>query len=273
MHKKNKILLSILFSLFASIQCINAQNINSILESNDIHPQMISYHPSGDWLISSKVNNGSKFQLIRIRDYQTKELQIDTLYFGYYQNISKLSNDGDEFLYSFLDTLQQKPERKTYLREYKNGRFGEPIDFKLETGLNALTYYMIEDNGDVYFYTYDLSPKGIYKLKKLEKGYSEPKLLIANRPNYVPFSPLLIDKNTMIMAQHGKEDKSVNGIYASRYNDGKWRLPKKLDGLPYGWSLGFGKEDNIIYLIAATRKVKEISIETLNDKIDSAFEK
>lgn len=272
MNKLTK-LFKALFIMFISTQCIKAQIINSILESNDIKPQMISYHPDGDWLISSKANNGNKFHLVRIQNYQTNSPKIDTLDFGYYQNVSKLSNDGDEFLYGFLDTLQQKPQRRTFLRKYENSRFSEPIDFKKETGLNALTYFMLEDNGDVYFYTYDLSPKGIYKVTKLEKSYSEPELLIANRPNYVPFSPLLIDNKTMIMAQHGQEDKSINGIYVSRYYDGKWELPKKLEGLPYGWSLGFGEQNSIIYLVSKTRKVKEISMETLKDKIESVFER
>ena len=129
---------------------------------------------------------------------------------------------------------------------------------------------MIDEPGNVYFYTYDLKPKGIYKIEKKPEGYGEPELMIPNRPNYVAFSPLVIDETTMVLAQHGQDDKSVNGIYVSKKQNGRWSTPAKLDGLPYGWSLGFGEDNAVIYLVAETRTVKRIPLPELKEKIDQA---
>jgi hypothetical protein len=126
---------------------------------------------------------------------------------------------------------------------------------------------MIDEPGNVYFYTYGMDPKGIYKIEKDEEGYGETELLIANRPNFVPFSPLLIDENTMLLAQHGQGDNSVNGIYVSKKGNNGWSTPKKLEGLPYGWSLGFGEDNDIVYLVAETRKVKQIPLAEMRERV------
>jgi len=265
----HKLLIFILTILSIGLSDIQAQTINGVIEKYELTPQMISYHPNGEWIMSSSSEGNNPYLLIRIDDVKTTEAEIDTLDYGYYLNISKLSNDGDELLYGFLDTL--KSERKTYLRTYEDGTFSEPVDFRKKTGLNALTYFMIDEPGNVYFYTYDLDPKGIYKLEKTADGYGEPALLISNRPNYVAFSPLLIDETTLLLAQHGQDDNSVNGIYVSKKENSRWSTPVKLEGLPYGWSLGFGEEDSVIYLIAETRKVKMIPLPELEERIDKVL--
>jgi len=264
-----KLLILTLTILSVGLTDIRAQTINDVIERYDLSPQMISYHPNGEWIMSSSSDGENPYLLIRIDDAETTEAEIDTLDYGYYLNISKLSNDGDELLYGFLDTL--KTERNTYLRTYEDGTFSEPVDFREKTGLNALTYFMIDEPGNIYFYTYDLDPKGIYKLEKTVDGYGEPMLLISNRPNYVPFSPLLIDETTMLLAQHGQDDNSVNGIYVSKKENSRWSTPVKLEGLPYGWSLGFGEENSVIYLIAETRKVKMIPMPELEERIDEVL--
>jgi uncharacterized protein YxeA len=265
----HKLLILSLTILYLGLSDIQAQTINGVIEKYELTPQMISYHPNGEWIMSSSSEGNNPYLLIRIDDVKTTEAEIDTLDYGYYLNISKLSNDGDELLYGFLDTL--KSERKTYLRTYEDGTFSEPVDFRKKTGLNALTYFMIDEPGNVYFYTYDLDPKGIYKLEKTADGYGEPALLISNRPNYVAFSPLLIDETTLLLAQHGQDDNSVNGIYVSKKENSRWSTPVKLEGLPYGWSLGFGEEDSVIYLIAETRKVKMIPLPELEERIDKVL--
>ena len=265
----HKLLIFILTILSIGLSDIQAQTINGVIEKYELTPQMISYHPNGEWIMSSSSEGNNPYLLIRIDDVKTTEAEIDTLDYGYYLNISKLSNDGDELLYGFLDTL--KSERKTYLRTYEDGTFSEPVDFRKKTGLNALTYFMIDEPGNVYFYTYDLDPKGIYKLEKTADGYGEPALLISNRPNYVAFSPLLIDETTLLLAQHGQDDNSVNGIYVSKKENSRWSTPVQLEGLPYGWSLGFGEEDSVIYLIAETRKVKMIPLPELEERIDKVL--
>ena len=265
----HKLLILSLTILYLGLSDIQAQTINGVIEKYELTPQMISYHPNGEWIMSSSSEGNNPYLLIRIDDFKTTEAEIDTLDYGYYLNISKLSNDGDELLYGFLDKL--KSERKTYLRTYEDGTFSEPVDFRKKTGLNALTYFMIDEPGNVYFYTYDLDPKGIYKLEKTADGYGEPALLISNRPNYVAFSPLLIDETTLLLAQHGQDDNSVNGIYVSKKENSRWSTPVKLEGLPYGWSLGFGEEDSVIYLIAETRKVKMIPLPELEERIDKVL--
>ena len=259
--------ISLVVILIAISSESRAQSINEVIEQYDLSPQMISYHPEGEWIMSTRSEGDNPFLLLRIDGIEMAETEIDTLDYGYYLNISKLSNDGDQLLYGFLDTLGTDSQRRTYLRTYENDTFGEPLDFREKTGLNALTYFMIDEPGNVYFYTYGMDPKGIYKIEKDAEGYGEPELLIANRPNFVPFSPLLIDENTMLLAQHGQGDNSVNGIYVSKKGNNGWSTPKKLEGLPYGWSLGFGEDNDIVYLVAETRKVKQIPLAEMRERV------
>ena len=243
--------------LLLVVSIAQAQSINDYLDQYQIIPQMISQHPDGEWLISAS-SKESKPQLLRLSPINETEANIDTLNFGYYLNVSKLSNDGDHLLYGFADTIQDV--RKTYMRKYENGQFSKPIDFREKTGLKSLTYFMLDEDENVYFYSYTKKPKGLYRIMKADEDrYNEAELLLPNKPNYVPFSPLLLDEQTMLLAQHGVDDQSVNGIYVSQKTDGKWQTPKKIEGWPYGWSLGFDKDGNIIYLNAQTRRIESFS--------------
>ena len=246
-----------------------AQNINNYLDQFQIIPQMISQHPDGKWFISGSLN-GSTPQSIKLTPTNDNQLKLDTLDYGFYQNISKLSNDGDHLLYAFADTI--KDVRKTYMRTYENGQFSEPIDFREKTGLQSLTYFMLDKNENVYFYSYTKKPKGLYKITNENGEYQKATLLIANRPNFVPFSPLLLDENTMLLAQHGKEDKSVNGIYVSRKIDNQWQTPVKIEGWPYGWSLGFDKDGDIIYINAKTKKIEHYNLEEIKHTINELLQ-
>lgn len=245
----------------------HSQDINAILDSNSIVPQMISYHPEGELFISTKSNAATKSKLLHITNLNEDPVSIDTLDFGYYLNISKLANDGDHLLYSFLDSTNR--ERKTYKRTYKNGEFSEPIDIKAATGIETLTYFMVDADEHIYYYTYSAEPSGLY-LTTFENGtYTKPELLIPNKPNLVPFSPYLIDEQTMILAQHGRDDLSVNGIYVSLKSGNTWNEPQKLEGLPYGWSLGPGlNEGEIIYLTGDERRIVTLTVEDINRRIE-----
>ncbi len=238
-----------------------AQDINDYLDQYDITPNMISQHPDGEWFVSGSLKDSTP-QLLKLTPTEDKQLQLDTLDYGFYQNISKLSNDGDHLLYAFADTIQDV--RKTYLRTYKDGKLGKPLDFRKMTRLKALTYFMVDDNENVYFYTYAREPKGLYKISKQdENAYGEAELLIPNRPNLVPFSPLLLDEKTMLLAQHGQDDQNVNGIYCSVAKDGEWQEPIKIERLPYGWSLGFDKYGDLIYINAKTKRIEHYNLEDL----------
>jgi hypothetical protein len=265
------LVICVLSVLFIQVSDSHSQEINDVIEQFDLSPQMISYHSDGEWFMSNRTDGDNPFELLRISGVKTNDAKIDTLDFGHYLNVSKLSNDGDQLLYGFLDTLQAEPQRRTYMRRYENGSFSEPIDFREESGLNALTYFMIDEPGNVYFYTYNLDPKGIYRIDKTDNGYKDPKLLISNRPNYVAFSPLLLDEDTLLLAQHGQDDNSVNGIYVSKRKDGEWVTPVKLKDLPYGWSLGFGENDSIIYLIAESRMVMQVPMDEIEGLIDETL--
>jgi hypothetical protein len=160
------------------------------------------------------------------------------------------------------------------MRPYKNGELGEPTDFRALTGLESLTYFMIDKDDNVYFYSYSKQPKGIYRVMKQEDGsYSEAELIISKRPDLVPFSPLLLDENTMLMAIHGEEDKSTNGIYVSRKTKDNWQKPVKLKDWPYGWSLGFDKDKNIIYINTRTRRIERFDPKTTKQAIETAFQR
>jgi len=114
-----KLLILNLIILSVELLDIKAQTINDVIERYELSPQMISYHPNGEWIMSSSSDGDNPYLLIRIDDIETIEAEIDTLKYGYYSNISKLSNDGDELLYGFLDTL--KTERRTYLPSHVRG--------------------------------------------------------------------------------------------------------------------------------------------------------
>ena len=43
---------------------------------------------------------------------------------------------------------------------------------------------------------------------------------------------------------------------------------KKIEGWPYGWSLGFDKDGNIIYLNAQTRRVESFNKSTVWNTIN-----
>lgn len=248
------------------VSIMQAQTINDYLDQYRIVPQMISQHPDGEWLLSAS-SKETKPQLLRLSPINETEANIDTLNFGYYLNVSKLSNDGDHLLYGFADTIQDV--RKTYMRKYDNGQFSEPIDFREKTGLKALTYFMLDKDNNVYFYTYAKDPKGLYRIMKVDENrYGKAELLLPNRSNYVPFSPLILDDQTMLLAQHGVDDQSVNGIYVSQKTDGVWQTPKKIEDWPYGWSLGFDKDGNIIYLNAQTRRVESFNKSTVWNTIN-----
>jgi hypothetical protein len=220
---------------------------------------MISQHPDGEWFISGSLK-GSTPQLLKLSPTNDNQLKLDTLDYGFYQNISKLSNDGDHLFYAFADTIQDV--RKTYLRSYKDGKLGKPRDFRKMTGLKALTYFMVDKNENVYFYTYAKDPKGLYRIMKTDEDcYGKAELLFSNRSNYVPFSPLLLNEKTMLLAQHGVDDQSVNGIYVSQKTAGKWQTPVKIKDWPYGWSLGFDKNGDIIYINAQTRRIEYYKLE------------
>ena len=264
---KKTILLSISLLM---INFVTSQDINNYLDKYKLYPNMISQHPDSEWFLSTKPVKSGTPELVKITPISPTEAKIDTLDYGFYLNISKLSNDGDHLLYAFADTIQDV--RKTYMRPYKNGELGEPTDFRALTGLESLTYFMIDKDDNVYFYSYSKQPKGIYRVMKQEDGsYSEAELIIPKRPDLVPFSPLLLDENTMLMAIHGEEDKSTKGIYVSRKTKVGWQKPVKLKDWPYGWSLGFDKDKNIIYINKRTRRIERFDPKTTKQAIEIAF--
>jgi hypothetical protein len=247
-----------------------SQDINTYLDKYKLYPNMISQHPDGEWFLSTKPIESGTPELVKITPESPTEAKIDTLDYGFYLNISKLSNDGDHLLYAFADTIQDV--RKTYMRPYKNGELGEPLDFRALTGLKSLTYFMIDKVDNVYFYSYSKSPKGIYRVLKQENGrYSEAELLIPKRPDLVPFSPLLLDDKTMLMAIHGEDDQSTNGIYVSKKTDNTWAKTLKIEDMPYGWSLGFDKDGHVIYINAKTRRIEKYSQNTIRQAIENTL--
>ncbi|WP_143185687.1 hypothetical protein [Psychroflexus salarius] len=264
---KKTILLSISLLI---MNFVTSQNINTYLDKYKLYPNMISQHSDGEWFLSTKPIESGTPELVKITPVSRTEAKIDTLDYGFYLNISKLSNDGDHLLYAFADTIQDV--RKTYMRPYKNGELGEPTDFRAFTGLESLTYFMVDKDDNVYFYSYSKSPKGIYLVLKQKDGkYSEAKLLIPKRPDLVPFSPLLLDKSTMLMAMHGEDDQSTNGIYVSKKTDNTWAKPIKIEDMPYGWSLGFDSDGNLIYINAKTRRIERYSQNTIRKAIDKTI--
>lgn len=56
-----------LLSLLAIDSYSQTLPINAVLETHDLSPQMVSYHPDGTWLITANLQDGNRYSLLRIR--------------------------------------------------------------------------------------------------------------------------------------------------------------------------------------------------------------
>jgi hypothetical protein len=156
-------------------------------------------------------------------------------------------------------------------RNYEDGQFGIPEFFSVQLDAPSMYYYSMVANGDFYTYLWvgresDV-PSGLYVFEKEGESYKKPLLLLADGRNNVPFSPLMIDAETLIFAQHGKEDDSLKGIYYMKKEKDSWTEERLLQSVPYGYSFSFIDDHTIGYLKGGT-EIATISLNELQAAID-----
>lgn len=231
--------------------------INAFLQEYDISPQTISIHPDGALLISSSYNRELKNNfLIHATGIGSESIQIDTLDVNR-PTRSAFSKDGNYILYNEIEETQ-----KTVVRSYGGlNNIGPEFNLTQETGFDAMYYYSLQDS-IFAFYTYvtEESPQnGVYISLFDGAGASKPEQLFQNGNNRVFFSPLLLNESTMILAAHGQEDNSTNGVYISRKDEGVWAYPKQLVDIPYGYSFDWVDDETIMYITSGQVNFLDVS--------------
>ena len=232
--------------------------VNKILDSLNINPITISFHPKGDILISTSYNQSDKSQYLLLITDREKEIRIDTLSSSR-PNRSVFSSDGEYLVHNVLDDVSDN--FYTLKRKY-NGPddIGAPYNLSERLFVDIMYYYFMDEKQDFYYYTYNGKNRaeGGLLYAKFENGdYQKPKSIHPDRENAVAYSPLLLDDDTMIFAQHGVEDDTFEGIHFSLKNeDGKWSKPVKLKEIPMSNVISYYDQDKIAFLVAKTSRLK-----------------
>ena len=232
--------------------------VNKILDSLNINPITISFHPKGDILISTSYNQSDKSQYLLLITDREKEIRIDTLSSSR-PNRSVFSTDGEYLVHNVLNDVSNN--FYTLKRKY-NGPddIGVPYNLFERLFVDNMYYYFMDEKQDFYYYTYngENRAEGGLLYAKFENGdCQKPQMIFPDRENAVAYSPLLLDDDTMIFAQHGVVDDSFEGIHFSVKNkEGKWSDPVKLDDLPMSNVLSYYDQDKIAFLVAKTGRLR-----------------
>jgi|GEM_PF-6708436 len=252
-----KLLIIMIFCL--ANQTLEAQEqINSLLDSLNINPITISFHPKGDILISTSYNQSDKSQYLLLITNREKDIRIDTLSSSR-PNRSVFSSDGEYLVHNVLDDVSNN--FYTLKRKY-NGPddIGAPYNLSERLFVDNMYYYFMDEKQDFYYYTYNRENRaeGGLLYAKFENGdYQKPQVIHPDRENAVAYSPLLLDADTMIFAQHGVEDDSFEGIHFSLKNEeGQWSKPVMLNDIPMSNVISHYDQDKIAFLVAKTSKLK-----------------
>ena len=252
-----KILIIMMFCL--TKQTLKAQEqINSLLDSLNINPITISFHPEGDILISTAYNRSDKSQYLLLITKPEGKVNIDTLSTSR-PNRSAFSSDGEYLVHNFQDEVSV--EFYTVKRKYDGPQnIGAPYYLSERLFVDNMYYYFMDDHQDFYYYTYngENRAEGGLLYSKFENGdYQKPQVIHPDRENAVAYSPLLLNDKTMIFAQHGVTDDTYEGIHFSLKNeDGKWSKPIKLKEIPMSNVISYYNQDKIAFLVAKTGRLR-----------------
>ena len=181
-------------------------------------------------------------------------------------NRSVFSRDGEYLLHNFLDEVSDK--FYTAKRKY-NGPddIGPPVLISEALFVDNMYYYYMDGNQDFYYYTYvhENRPEGGLLYSKFENGrYQKPQMIHPDRENAVAYSPLLLNDNTMIFAQHGIKDDTYRGIHFSIKNDeGQWSEPELLEEIPMSNVITYFDDDTVGFLRASDSRVVIMSKDEL----------
>jgi len=235
-----------------------AQDINQLLDSLKISVTTISFHPKGDILISTGYNREEKSQYLLLISDKQGLLSIDTLQADR-PNRSAFSKEGEYIVYNFRDPISK--EFYTVKRKYNGpGDIGSPFYISERLFTDNMYYYFMDENEDFYYYTYvrENRSEGGLLYSKFENGkYQKPQIIHPDRENAVAYSPLLLDDNTMIFAQHGIKDDTYRGVHFSKKNDkGKWSEPILLESIPMSDVITYYTDEKVAFLVAETYTLK-----------------
>ena len=252
-----KILIIMMFCL--TKQTLKAQEqINSLLDSLNINPITISFHPEGDILISTAYNRSDKSQYLLLITKPEGKVNIDTLSTSR-PNRSAFSSDGEYLVHNFQDEVSV--EFYTVKRKYDGPQnIGVPYYLSERLFVDNMYYYFMDDHQDFYYYTYNRENRsdGGLLYAKFENGeYQKPQMIYPDRENAVAYSPLLLDDKTMIFTQHGVSDDTFEGIHFSLKNkEGKWSDPVMLEVIPMSNVITSYDKNTVAFLVAKTGRLR-----------------
>jgi hypothetical protein len=252
--KKNILLIS--FIILNTSLCAQ-EEVNRLLDSLHIIPTTISFHPEGDILISTSWSR-EKPQYLLVITQAEGMTKIDTLSSNR-PNRSVFSRDGEYLVHNFLDEVSDK--FYTAKRKYNSpDDIGVPVLISEALFVDNMYYYYMHDNQDIYYYTYvreNRSLGGLLYSKFENDRYQKPQMIHPDRENAVAYSPLLLNDNTMIFAQHGVKDENYQGIHYSIKNDkGQWSEPEVLEEIPMSNVITYYNENEISFLVAETARLE-----------------
>lgn len=265
MTKKITLILFIILntSLYAQ------EEVNHLLDSLKLRPMTISFHPEGDILISTAYNRSDKTQYLLLITNPEGKLNIDTLSTSR-PNRSAFSEDGEYLIHNFRDDVSG--DFYTVKRKYDGPEnIGAPYYLSERLFVDNMYYYFMDGNQDFYYYTYvrENRSEGGLLYSKFENGrYQKPQMIHPDRENAVAYSPLLLNDNTMIFAQHGVKDETYQGIHFSIKNDkGQWSEPKVIEEIPMSNVITYYNENEISFLVAETARLKLYKKEDIMEMI------
>ncbi|MEM8585298.1 MAG: hypothetical protein AAGF87_13550 [Bacteroidota bacterium] len=225
------------------------QSINQVLDSLGLEPYTVSFHPAGFVLIAEYSRDTDESFLILVHQ-NPSQTSIDTLQVSGV-NQAVYSKYGTYVLYNSVDPLSSE----TYTikrRFYPSGQFGFPVYVSQQLFLDNMGYYSMDGNETLYFYTHqegDPSKSGMF-LSHFENGrYQPPELIIADRDNAVAYSPQILQKDTLIFAQHGVVDQTPNGVYYAFKDGDSWSEPVRLADLPFSHIITYYDEKTLAFLL------------------------
>jgi len=266
-----KTLLFLLIGLAFSLSIASQQRVNHLLDSLEIVPTTISFHPRGDILISTSWSKEEPQYLLLISQAEGK-VKIDTLS-SQRPNRSVFSTNGEYLIHNYQDEVSGNFH--TAKRKYNApDDIGPPVLISKELFADNMYYYFMDENQDFYYYTFvrENRSEGGLLYSKFENGYyQKPEMIHPDRDNAVAYSPLLLDEKTMIFAQHGIEDDTYRGVhYSLKDQAGQWSEPKLLSEIPMSDVITFYKQDTVAFLVAKDYRLKFLSKSTIKEMIQKS---
>lgn len=253
-----KKLLFLLLFLTTYLNVYSQEKINGILDSLNISISTISFHPEGDILISTGLNQKDMSQYLLVITKSEGTIQIDTLA-SQRPNRSAFSQDGEYLIHNYLDEVSD--EFYTVKRKYDNpNNIGAPFYLSESLFTDNMYYYFMDAHQNFYYYTFvrENRSEGGLLLSKFENGkYQKPEILFPDRENAVAYSPLLLDDKTMVFAQHGIIDDTFRGIHYSLKDDsGEWSEPKLLSEIPMSNVITYYDKETVAFLVAKNNRIQ-----------------